>query len=455
MFHPEIFKAYDLRGIFGVDFDAEFARKLGIAWVALRRQELKRQEITLLVADDMRLSSPEIKDSLIAGILEAGANVIDAGLISTPTFYFAVSESKANGGIMISASHNPKEWNGFKVVREKSLPVSIENGLEVLKEMITADKLPEAEKAGELTKRDDFLDLQIAHDFSLVDKDLIKPFAIALDPANGMGAQYLQALFLKLNCQVKKINFDLDGSFPNHEADPLKAENMEQLRELVLEDGADLGIATDGDGDRIFFVDSEGQVVIPAIVRGILAKIFLADRPGSKIAYDVRPGRITRDLIEENGGIPIITRVGHSLIKEQAIKEGAYFAGESSGHFFLNDDVVGCFEMPVVMILEILKDLSLSGMSSAEYFGRYNKYFQSGEINLKVEDKDKVLENIKSKYADGKISLLDGVSVEYPEFWFNVRCSNTENVVRLNLEALDFETMEKKRDEVLGVMQNK
>ncbi|MCX6795561.1 MAG: hypothetical protein NT165_02450 [Candidatus Falkowbacteria bacterium] len=180
----------------------------------------------------------------------------------------------------------------------------------------------------------------------------------------------------------------------------------------------------------------------------------MADRPGSKIAYDIRPGRITRDLIEENGGIPIITRVGHSLIKDQAIKEGAYFAGESSGHFFLNESV-GCFEMPVVMTLKLLKDISISGLSSSEYFGRYNKYFQSGEINFKVEDKDQVLQNIQKKYADGKINLLDGVSVEYPEFWFNVRASNTENVVRLNLEALDFETMEKKRDEVSVLIQSK
>ncbi len=451
MFNQNIFKAYDIRGVFGVDFDSEFARELGIAYVNLRSKELSGKKLSVLIASDMRLSSPEIKVALIDGILSAGASVIDAGTISTPTFYFAVSNSQADGGIIISASHNPSEWNGFKIVREKSLPVSCENGLEDLKNLVINKELKLAERKGEITVRNDFLDLQITHDFSLVDKNTIKPLIIALDPANGMGAQYLQEMFYKLNCEIHKINFELDGNFPGHEADPLKAENIEPLREFVLECGADLGIATDGDGDRVFFVDNEGQVINPAIIRGVLAKLFLADRPGSKIAYDIRPGRITRDLIEENGGIPIITRVGHSLIKDQAIKEGAYFAGESSGHFFLNESI-GCFEMPVVMILKLLKDLSLSGLSSSEYFGRYNKYFQSGEINLKVEDKEKVLENIKAKYADGKISLLDGVSVEYPEFWFNVRCSNTENVVRLNLEALDFETMEKKRDEVLRVM---
>jgi phosphomannomutase len=299
--------------------------------------------------------------------------------------------------------------------------------------------------------RNDFLELQISHDFSLVKKEGINSFSIALDPANGMGAQYLQEMFFKLNCELHKINFELDGNFPNHEADPLKPENMEPLREFVLDCGADLGISTDGDGDRIFFVDNEGQVINPAIVRGVLAKLFLADKPGSKIAYDVRPGKITKDLIEESGGVPVITRVGHSLIKEQMLKEDAYFAGESSGHFFLNDQI-GCFEMPVVMILKILKDLSKSGLSSAEYFGRYNKYFQSGEINLAVEDKEKVFDNLKKKYSDGKISYLDGVSVEYPEYWFNVRASNTENVVRLNLEALDFDLMKEKRDEILEVI---
>lgn len=451
MFNPNIFKAYDLRGVFGVDFDSEFARKLGLAFAKLRRQEVNRSDLTILIASDMRLSSPEIKNALIEGLRESGVAVIDAGVISTPTFYFAVANSGADGGVMVSASHNPKEWNGFKIVRNKALPVSGEDGLEVLKKMVTENDLPTSEQSGTVVERNDFLSLQIDHDFALVNKDAINSFVIALDPANGMGAQYLQEMFYKLNCELHKINFELDGNFPGHEADPLKSENIEQLRELVLECGADLGIATDGDGDRVFFVDNEGQVINPSIIRGVLAKLFLADKPGSKIAYDVRPGRITRDLIEENGGTPIITRVGHSLIKDQAIKEGAYFAGESSGHFFLNESV-GCFEMPVVMILKLLKDLSLSGMSSSEYFGRYNKYFQSGEINLKVEDKEKVLENIKTKYADGKVSLLDGVSVEYPEFWFNVRCSNTENVVRLNLEALDFETMEKKRDEVLGVM---
>lgn len=451
MLKETIFKAYDIRGIFDVDFDCDFARNLGIAYTNLRQKELSKKDLTFIVGSDMRISSPNIKEALVEGIVLAGANVVDAGVISTPTFYFAVSNSQSDGGIMISASHNPKEWNGFKIVREKALPVSGETGLQDIKKLIFNNELVLSEKAGQVSKRDDFLDLEIAHAFELVNKESINSFVVALDPANGMGAQYLKAMFLKLNCEVNKINFELDGNFPNHEADPLKPENMEQLREFVLDCGADLGISTDGDGDRIFFVDNVGQVVNPAIIRGVLARLFLLDKPGSKIAYDVRPGKITRDLIEENGGVPVVTRVGHSLIKEQMIKEDVYFAGESSGHFFLNDSI-GCFEAPVIMILKILKDLSSSGLSSSEYFGRYDKYYLSGEINLKINDKERVFENLKNKYTDGKISLLDGISVEYPDYWFNVRASNTENVVRLNLEALDFDTMSKRRDEVLEII---
>lgn len=453
MFKEGIFKAYDIRGIFNVDFDSEFPYVLGLAYVAWLKKEIKKDKLKIVVAADMRVSSPEIKDSLIKGLLAAGANVVDGGTISTPTFYFGVAESGADGGLIVSASHNPKEWNGFKVVRAKAYPVGGENGLMEIKDFALSGNLPASAKAGELIKVDDFLDKQIAYDFNLSGNNLIKNFSIALDPANGMGVDYLRAVFNRLSCEVTKINFTLDGTFPAHEADPLKPENLEELRSLVLENSSDLGIATDGDGDRVFFIDNEGQIVDPAIIRGVLAKIFLAEKPGAKIGYDVRPGKITQDLIEENGGVPMICRVGHSLIKEQMLREGAYFAGESSGHFFLNEDL-GCFEMPVVMILKILQDLSLSGLSSAEYFGRYNRYFHSGEINLAVNDKEGVLQRILKKYSDGKISQLDGVSVEFPDFWFNVRASNTEDKVRLNLEALDFETMEKRREEVLAIIKS-
>ena len=266
-----------------------------------------------------------------------------------------------------------------------------------------------------------------------------------------MGATYIEKLFKDLPCELIKINFELDGSFPAHEPDPFKEENLVELKEKIISEKANLGISTDGDGDRIFFVDEKGQTIDPSIIRAILSKIFLQKKPGSKICYDIRPGKITPDTIIENGGTPIITKVGHSLIKEDAIQQNAFFAGESSGHFFLNLKF-GCFEMPNIMILELLKEFSKANMTLSEYIKPYQRYFHSGEINNLVEDKEKILQTIEEKYSDGKINKLDGITVEYKDYWFNVRPSNTEEKLRLNLEAVSQQIMEEKRDEVLAII---
>jgi phosphomannomutase len=266
-----------------------------------------------------------------------------------------------------------------------------------------------------------------------------------------MGAQYLEELFKHLPCELIKMNWELDGTFPAHEADPLKEENLEDLKKKVLETQADFGITTDGDGDRIFFVDNKGQAIDQSIIRGLLSMIFLKEKPGSKICYDIRPGKITQDLIEANGGIPIVTRVGHSLIKEQTLKEGAYFAGESSGHFFLNMPI-GCFEVPVIVTLKLLEYFSQSNQTVADTIRPHKKYFHSGEINSVVADKDIVIANLITKFTDGKLNRLDGITIEYPDFWFNVRGSNTEPKLRLNLEAKSKEIMEIHRDEVLKII---
>ncbi|MDP3042900.1 MAG: phosphomannomutase/phosphoglucomutase [bacterium] len=454
--NPNIFKAYDIRGIYGQDLDEETAYRLGRAYVKFSRQDGKAGELNIVVAEDMRLSSPRLKQSLIKGITEAGANAVDIGLASTPTFYFAVAYFNYGGGLIITASHNPKEWNGFKLVREKAIPISGETGLYELRDMamggLTAPQAPgPLKKRGETIKKGDVLEIQTEHDLRFVDLNKIKPLKIAVDPANGMGAQYIEELFKHLPCRLIKMNFDLDGAFPAHEADPLKEENLEDLKKKVIEENADLGIAIDGDGDRIFFIDEKGKTIDQSIIRGILSMIFLREKPGSKICYDIRPGRITRDMIEENGGIPIVTRVGHSLIKEQALKENAYFAGESSGHFFLNMDI-GCFEAPVIMILKLLREFSESNKPISEYIKPYQKYFHSGEINSTVKNQEEVIKKIEKKYGDGEINKLDGITVEYSDFWFNVRGSNTEPKLRLNLEAKTKELMEEKRDEVLKII---
>lgn len=454
MFKEEIFKAYDIRGIFSQDFDEDFAFRLGRAFVALRRQDgdiKDDEEIKILIAHDMRLSSPVLNSALAQGITSAGAKVIDAGLISTPTFYFAVSAQEANGGIMISASHNPKEWNGFKMVRTKSKPVSGDSGINWLKDYIKDDQTvyePRETKAEEWSQA---TLAQLEHDRQFINPDKIKKFKIIADAANGMGAQYLELLSDILPVDIEALNFKLDGTFPAHEADPLKDENMQELKKAILDKKADLGIATDGDGDRVFFVDNKGETIAPAIIRGLLAQIFLKDKPGSKICYDVRPGKITVDLIKEAGGIPVPSKVGHSLIKEQMLSEGAYFAGESSGHFFLNLEI-GCFEMPMIMIGKLLELFSQSEGDIASFIDQFRKYSQSGEINLNVDDKEAIIEKIAQHYQDGQISRLDGISVTYPDYWFNVRASNTENKIRLNLEANNEETMIAKRDEVLNLI---
>ena len=451
--NPSIFKAYDIRGIYQKDFDNYFAYQLGLAYIALRHNDADviGKKMQIVVGADMRLSSPELKKSLIAGLIAGGANVIDIGLCSTPTFYFAVANFSYDGGLMISASHNPAEWNGFKLVRAKAVPISGDTGMEFLKEKILSGSLSEASSQGTIIERYNVLFEQVNRDLQSVDLGKIKPLKIVADTANGMGGQYLEALFNYLPCELIKMNFPLDGSFPAHEADPIKAENVADLEQMVLSEQADLGIAVDGDGDRVFFVDNLGKVIDQSIIRGLLAKLFLTDKPGAKIGYDVRPGKITFDLIVKHGGAPVTTRVGHSLIKEQMLSEGIYFAGESSGHFFLNMDI-GCFEVPMVVILKLLLEFSSSDKDVATQIEPYQKYFNSGEINSDVRDKEKIFKALEEKYSDAEISKLDGLTITYPDWWFNVRASNTENKMRLNLEAIRQGIMEEKRDEVLGTI---
>lgn len=453
--NPNIFKAYDIRGIYGTDFDKETAYRLGLAYSQMRKGELpKKKELEIVVGCDMRLSSQVLKEKLIAGLCDGGVNVVDIGLASTPTFYFAVAQYNYDGGVLVSASHNPKEYNGFKLVRERALPISKDSGIFVLRDLVVENNFSKASTPGKVTTKEGVLQDQIKHDLTYANLAEIKNFKIVIDPANAMGAQYFDELFKHLpGLEIIKMNWELDGTFPAHEADPFKKENVQALCAKVLAEKADLGISTDGDGDRIFFVDNEGVALDPGVTRAILCKIFLTENPGGKIAYDIRPGRITRDTIVKNGGVPIVTKVGHSLIKEQAIKENAIFAGESSGHFFLNMSE-GCYEIPMIVTLKILEELSKSVLSFAQYAKAYEKYFHSGEINTKVENGAEKIEQIKQRYSDGTQNDLDGISIEYPDFWFNVRTSNTEPLLRLTVEATTKELMEAKRDELLEIIKS-
>ena len=452
--NSEIFKAYDIRGIYGQDFDNELAYRLGLAFVELRKSDPDYQsgkKLQIAVGMDMRFSSPALQENLLRGLTSAGADAINIGLVSTPTFYFAVANYNYDGGIMISASHNPKEWNGFKLVRSKGVPISGDTGINFLRDKIIENHFLISKTPGNIITNKEVLAAETLMINNRTDFTKIKKFKIVVDTANGMGVEYIKEIFSLFPCEIIPLNFNLDGSFPAHEADPLKEENLEQLKKQVVIRKADLGISTDGDGDRIFFVDNLGITISPALIRGLLAKIFLRDMPGAKIGYDVRPGKITEDLIKENGGIPVLTKVGHSLIKEQMLKENIYFAGESSGHFYLNAPT-GCFEYPSIMILNLLILFSENKQSVSDFIKPYNKYFSSGEINRTVANAEIVFNKILEKYSDGTITRLDGISVNYPDFWFNVRASNTEPKMRLNLEAISKEIMEKKRDEILTLM---
>ncbi|MCK5466484.1 phosphomannomutase/phosphoglucomutase [Candidatus Parcubacteria bacterium] len=441
-----IFKAYDIRGIYPSQLNEELAYKLGRGYaVFILKENLKAKNI--VVGSDMRISSPALKKELVKGLNDGGLNVIDIGLSSTPTFYFAVAYYGYDGGIQISASHNPKEYNGFKIVKEKAFPISKNTGIFEIRDIILKDKFINSEKKGRIIKIENVLSDLSKEQLSEIDISKIKRFKVVVDAANAMGALDMEEFFKKVPADLIKVNFKLDGAFPSHQADPLNEKNLELLKEKVIENKADLGITSDGDGDRYFFVNEKGDSLRQEILRGIMAQIELAENPGATVAYDIRPGKITKDMIEEAGGKSIITPVGHSLIKEMMIENNAIFGGESSGHYFYKKPY-GTFEMPLISTAKFLKFLSEKNMSFSEAIKPYQKYFHSGEINFRVKSVAEKLKEIEEKYSDGEINKLDGVTVEYSDWWFNVRGSNTEPVIRLNLEAKTKELMEEKTEEV-------
>lgn len=450
----EIFKAYDIRGVYGSELTEDIAYKTARALTQLIAREQGGKPLQLVVGSDMRLSSPSLKQAVIQGIIDEGSNVVDIGLVSTPAFYFAVAKYGYDGGLMVSASHNPPQYNGLKMVRAGGVPVSRDTGIMMLRDQVMNNlNFDEKKLGGSIKTRNDIIQNDVTEAIQFAGINNIKPFKIVADAANAMGATYLTELFKHLPCELITMNFALDGTFPAHEADPFKEANNQALMARVVQAQADLGIATDGDGDRIFFIDNEGQLIEPAIIRGILAQLFLEQFPGSTICYDIRPGRITRDLIVQSGGRPSVTKVGHSLIKEQAIREGAVFAGESSGHFFVKLPH-GTFEAPCIVVLKLLQYFSRQPGTVADQVRPLRKYAHSGEINSTVANPQAMLATIKAAYgpAAQAVSELDGITIEYNDYWFNVRASNTEPLLRLNLEAVSAEICTSKTKELLAVI---
>jgi len=446
-----IFKAYDIRGIYPSQLDEESAYKIGRSYATfILKQNPQAKDI--VVGSDMRLSSPPLKEELVRGIIDSGLNVIDVGLVSTPTFYFSVAYYGYDGGVQVSASHNPKEYNGFKLVKEKALPISRDTGINEIKNTILENTFSPIKEKGEIIKKENVLKDLVKEQLDGVDLSDIKKFKIVIDAANAMGALDMEELFQKLPVDLIKMNFNLDGTFPSHQADPLDEENLQQLKKAILENNADFGIAPDGDGDRYFFVDEKGNTLRQEILRGIMAQIELKEKPGATVCYDIRPGRITKDMIEESKGKAVVTQVGHSLIKETMIANDAIFGGESSGHYFYKRPY-GTFEMPVIQVVKFLKFLSNQDKVFSEIMKPYQKYFHSGEINFKVENVAEKITEIEEIYKDAKINKFDGLTVEYPDWWFNLRGSNTEPVLRLNMEATSKEILEEKIKELTEIIQ--
>lgn len=441
-----IFKAYDIRGIYPSQINEKSVYEIGKGYASFILK-INPEAKNIVVGSDMRLSSPSLKKELVRGLIESGFNVIDIGLSSTPTFYFAVGFYGYDGGIQISASHNPQEYNGLKMVRENSFPISKNTGIMEIKDIVLNNNFVSGRKSGSIVFKNGILSKFTEEQFSGIDISKIKKYKIVFDAANSMGALDMEEFFKTVPVDLIKVNFNLDGSFPSHEADPLKEENLELLKKKVLEHKADFGITSDGDGDRYFFVDENGNSLRQEVLRGIMAQIELAENSGALVCYDIRPGRITKDMIDEMGGKSIITPVGHSLIKEIMIENNSIFGGESSGHYFYKKSY-GTFEMPAILVAKFLKFLSEKNMTFSEIVKPYLKYFHSGEINMKVKDVSEKLKEIEGKYSDGKIIKIDGITVEYSDWWFNVRGSNTEPVIRLNLEAKTKEIMEEKTEEV-------
>ena len=446
-----MFKAYDVRGIYPDELDEAGAESIGRAYV--EQFEPRR----MAVGRDMRLSSPAMQEALMRGAAAAGADVLDLGLVGTEMLYFAVGSLGLEGGAMVTASHNPKQYTGMKLVRRGALPVGGESGLLDVRDRAMA----EADTSGTrfrtcpegTVEPHDIWPAYVERVLSFVDVSTIEPLKVVIDAANGMAGAMLPPVLERLPVEAVPCYFEPDGSFPNHEPNPLLPENREFIVRKTLEESADLGVAFDGDADRCFFVDDTGEFVPGDFVTALFAESVLEKEPGAKIIYDIRASRAVPDAIERRGGVPLVNRVGHALIKARMRKEDATFAGEVSGHYYFRD--FSQADSGVVPFLLMLELISKKGRPLSEILAPLrSRYFITGEINTPVPDVALKLQELKERYAaeGGRISHLDGISVDFDDWHFNVRPSNTEPLLRLNLEAMSEELLERKRDEVLEVI---
>jgi phosphomannomutase len=443
---PKVFKAYDVRGVYSTELDEEGAYAIGRAYV----EQFEPRRIA--VGRDMRLSSPSMAAEAIRGASEGGADVLDLGMVGTEMVYFAVGDLELDGGIEVTASHNPKDYTGMKIVRRGALPVGGDSGLMDVRDRALAG-FGGSTRVGEVSPYD-IWPAYVDRVLSFIDVSAVRPLRVVIDAANGMAGTMLPPILERLPIDAVPYFFEPDGSFPNHEPNPLLPENREFIVAKTREEGADFGVAFDGDADRCFFVDDTGEFVPGDFVTTLLAESVLAKEPGGKVIYDLRASWAVPETVERAGGVPLINRVGHAFIKHRMRQEGAVFGGEVSGHYYFRD--FSQADSGVVPFLLMLELVSKKGRKLSELLQPLReRYFITGELNTPVPDVAVKLQELKERFGpEGTVSHLDGISVDTDDWHMNVRPSNTEPLLRLNLEARSEDLMERKRDEVLSVIRS-
>jgi phosphomannomutase len=443
--NPKIFGAYDVRGIYPETLDEDAAYRIGRAFV----QYLGASAVA--VGRDMRVSSPALAGAVIRGITDQGADAIDLGMTTTDELYFAVGKFGYPAGVMVTASHNPKQYNGLKMCREEAIAISSETGGNAIRDLALAGNPPEPARKGQVIQRD-VTDDYVRHVLSFIDVAKVRPLKIAVDAGNGMAGMIVPKVFEQLPCELIPLYFELDGTFPNHPASPIEPENTAALRALVPEQHCDMGVAFDGDADRMFLVDEQGKLLGGDMVTALVAQSLLRKHPGATILYNLISSRSVPELIERDGGRAVRTRVGHSFIKAQMRQENAIFGGEHSGHFYFRDNWYA--DSGLIAFLVVLELISESGKTVSDLVRAVDHRFRSGEINTEVADQEGRMRAIEAHYVaeGGQVDFLDGITVSFPTWWFNVRPSNTEPLLRLNLEADTADEMAKRRDEVLQLI---
>ncbi len=445
-----IFKAYDVRGVYPDPLNETIAEQIGRAFPLVLDRDDRAKGHAVVVSRDMRSHSDPLSEALIHGLTTAGLDVIDIGLATTPMNYFAVGFLDTAAGIQVTASHNPAKYNGFKFSRRGARPVSGDHGIPLLEKTVASGNFPEPHRIGRVSSQGIF-ETYVQWALTFLDRSVDRRLKVAIDAANGMGCIY-RPILEQLGIEVVPLYFELDGTFPNHEANPLKLENLRDLSELVVESGADLGICFDGDADRAAFVDETGAPVGSDLITALIAGELLAREPDKHILYDLRSSRAVAEYIEEKGGVPVRERVGHSFMKATLRAVQGLFGGELAGHYYFRD--ANHADSSILAVIEVLNLLRHSGGKMSEVVAPLLRYAKSPEVNFEVEDKQGKIDELAAEYGDAEIDFLDGITCSYEDWWFNVRPSNTEPYLRLVLEAKDEESLATRRADLEGLLGN-